>query len=609
MISQVMMNRLMDAEASLTIPPQPYLQAEPPLRTTWRPLGLWLCLAVLFDIVCATNSGFEPDIQYWVRWSRHLLDFGYADLVADYPPIFVHWLALAGQLERLLGVEPALNGLIRFLAVTPVIICHVILLCMVDGALRRSHASERSGLGIMALVVFNPALLMDGPIWGQVDLLFIVPMVAAFALLVRGKAVFWAFPLLTVAVLTKFQAICLGAALLPLLWHRRGGALFAGLLASIPMAFVIVLPYVMDGSLGTLIDKAYLGAASSYPVASLNAANVWYLIGMNEVEGARAVFDHTVAASGWRVIFAPRYLGLVLYAAWCLWLVVDGVRTLEAARHWRNAILCVIGFFFLLPAMHERYMLPAAVLALLAAGHDRRFVWHAIVLSLLVAANMVAIMKPGGGGLLYVLAFLVLAAAAVMIAGDARFVEGARWLGRGPVWAWAVGAVVIWGTALTIHTAQARREADVAMAQHVARGWIEAAQLSGRRAVQGWGDLQIDKSVGGNPLRIGGVPYPKGMGTHARSTITLIAPPLADRLTGRVGMDDEEAEGRARFEIRVDGKSVWSSTDMVTGMPAQAFDINVRGARRVQLLVDPLGPIDHDHADWVDTRFTFAAKK
>ncbi|MFT4172997.1 MAG: NPCBM/NEW2 domain-containing protein [Rhodocyclaceae bacterium] len=560
---------------------------------------------MLLDIFCATNSGFQSDIQYWVRWSQHLAVFGYVDLVTDYPPIFVHWLAVAGQLDNLLGVEPALNGLMRFLAVTPVIISHVILLCMLHGVLKAGEASERSGLGIMALAVFNPALLMDGPVWGQVDLLFCVPMVAALALLIRGNALFWVFPLLTVAVLTKFQTICLGAALLPLLWHRRGQALLAGLLASIPLAAIIVLPYVMAGSLGTLLDKAYLGAASSYPVASLNAANLWYLIDMNDLGGNRLFFEHATEASGWRLMFAPRYLGIALYAFWSLWLVVDGVRTQEPARHWRNAMLCVIGFFFLLPAMHERYMLPAVVVALVAAAHDRRFTWHAVVLSLLVTVNMLSVMQPKGGNLMHVLAFLIMAAALVMCMGEARFAAGARWLGRGPVWAWILGALAIWCIALSVHAATAQRQAAAAMVQDMARGWIEATQVPRRQIVQGWGDLRIDRSIEGNPLRIAGVTYPRGMGMHARASVTLIAPQQAHRLTGRVGMDDEATGGRARFDIRVDGKRVWSSAEMTPGMPAEAFDVDVGGARRVQLVVDPLGSIDYDHADWVDMRFTF----
>ncbi|WP_201009268.1 NPCBM/NEW2 domain-containing protein, partial [Kitasatospora sp. Root187] len=36
----------------------------------------------------------------------------------------------------------------------------------------------------------------------------------------------------------------------------------------------------------------------------------------------------------------------------------------------------------------------------------------------------------------------------------------------------------------------------------------------------GWGTVHKDTSVGGNPIRLNGTAYAKGIGTHANSTVT-----------------------------------------------------------------------------------------
>lgn len=571
----------------------------------WRPLGLWLWLMVLLNVLCSTNSGFEPDVACWVDWSRQLNDLGYAGLEGNYPPLFTHWLWLVGHIHDLLGVTPQLGGLLRLLAITPVIVAHGGLLWMMDRLLRASHATERQSTWIMAFAVFSPALLMNGPIWGQVDLLFSFLIVSALLCLIYDRYLLCVFPLLTLAVLTKFQAICIGPAVLPLLWHRRRPELFAGLLLSIPLAAVLVLPYVMTGSLGLMIDKAYIGASGLFPVSSYNAANLWTLIGMNEVQDSRLFYDHGTVARGWQLLFTPHYLGIAMFGAWSLWLVVDGLRHDVIERHWRNAMLSIAGFFLFLPAMHERYLFPAAVVAMVALACDRRFAWHAVVLSLLTAANMAAVMKPAGGALLHLQAVLIFVTIAVMIVGLPCASALFRRAGRLPLWLWLTACVAVWGIALAIHLYDVRQAEAQRMANFKARGWMDAAAMQGRTSHQEWGQLQEGRSVGQRPLTVAGRRYLAGLGTHARSSILIPIPDGATAFSAQAGLDDEEPGGLVRFEVYLDGQHAWTSPDMPYGAAAQPLYVDVRGKRVLELRVDPMGSNSGDHADWLEPRFLF----
>lgn len=81
----------------------------------------------------------------------------------------------------------------------------------------------------------------------------------------------------------------------------------------------------------------------------------------------------------------------------------------------------------------------------------------------------------------------------------------------------------------------------------------EAIWLSDLKPVlarQDWGGLKRDKSVDGNPIRIAGKTYDKGLGTHSSGVIVYKLPEGVSRIEGVVGIDDEVGqEGKASFKL------------------------------------------------------------
>lgn len=123
---------------------------------------------------------------------------------------------------------------------------------------------------------------------------------------------------------------------------------------------------------------------------------------------------------------------------------------------------------------------------------------------------------------------------------------------------------------------------------------------------QGWGQPGRDATVDGNPLRVAGVQFERGLGTHAESELRYAMHGAFTRFLARVGVDDEVSAERSPevvFEVWGDGRRLWSSPTMTRGTPPVTAAVDVRGVKELVLRVGPGGDgIDYDHADWGEAR-------
>lgn len=131
---------------------------------------------------------------------------------------------------------------------------------------------------------------------------------------------------------------------------------------------------------------------------------------------------------------------------------------------------------------------------------------------------------------------------------------------------------------------------------------VRLSSLDLTKIDQGWGSPGKDKSVDGNPLSIGGVKYPYGVGTHAVSEFRIKVNGNALRFTAKVGVDDEvKDKGRVDFQVFGDGKRLWGSGEIEGGEKARDCSVDLKGVKELLLHVeDGEDGIDYDHADWAD---------
>jgi RHS repeat-associated protein len=127
----------------------------------------------------------------------------------------------------------------------------------------------------------------------------------------------------------------------------------------------------------------------------------------------------------------------------------------------------------------------------------------------------------------------------------------------------------------------------------------------------------LDTRAGGTqPIRLDGITYPKGLGAHAYSTITLDLDAQYDRFRAVVGInDDARPGGRVAFRVYDEGPTSSPADDVLlydsgeiwggaAGDIARRIDIAVAGVETLKLVVDPLGVTSYDWADWADAHLT-----
>lgn len=408
---------------------RPLLSRDGRKRGTDVVFGVCLLLACVLRVLLAISiEGYTVDIGCFQAWSLRMAEVGPAgfyapDYFCDYPPGAMLLLWPIGYLLRAAGQSEGLRLLIVKLPA---------LLADIAGAIcLYAHAQKRMGHGtcmaLSCLYLFNPAVLVNGAAWGQMDsVLALLLMLTTFAAMERD----WkrALPLFAVSALVKPQALLFAP--VGLVWliisllsqkgDQRKRSLkqtAAGLGIALLAALVIVLPFSIHQPWNWLIPL-YADTLSSYAYATLNTANLYYLAGANW-----AALDQ--AAPGWMmaalaVLFAgvggallhpkaraslcadagkARTLCALLFgmcaAQIMLWLLGASYAVfgyLMMAFVYLFAILCMvrdrqrqgvlplcmalalIGIYTLGIKVHERYLFPALLLLLISycESRDRR---------------------------------------------------------------------------------------------------------------------------------------------------------------------------------------------------------------------------------------------
>jgi len=145
---------------------------------------------------------------------------------------------------------------------------------------------------------------------------------------------------------------------------------------------------------------------------------------------------------------------------------------------------------------------------------------------------------------------------------------------------------------------------NIASAQTSQTVWLDELDLSA--ATQGYGTPKKNKSIDGNTIKIAGKTFERGFGTHAESSLSIILDGKATLFTAFVGIDDEikGQQPAVDFIVNGDGKKLWSSGVMRLGDAARPCTVDVKGVKKLELLVADGGNGNYyDHADWADAKF------
>ena len=323
-------------------------------------VGLWIRLAVL------DARGHYGDALVSGRWADNMATFGPWDFYrhdgAIYPALlYAYW-----------PVGALLDGAAQARAVKGLSIPFDLAIGVVAYLASRGMVGPLRALVAPALYLFNPAVLLAGPVWGQVDAAgSLAYLLTLLALAARRFA--WAGAGAVIALLVKpqFGLVLLPVAVVAILRWRQTGSLVSVGRAMIGGALayaVVALPLRMD-PISYLNRVRAAGSFKEY--SSANAANLWGLV------------DGYKKPDGDLVYIGAILLLLGLGAALLPLLRRQDLRAILAV-----GAFVIFAFYFLPTRVHERYLFPAmAVLAPLAAAN-----WSVLAGYVLLTAGFAASM-------------------------------------------------------------------------------------------------------------------------------------------------------------------------------------------------------------------------
>ncbi|MFC5531731.1 phospholipid carrier-dependent glycosyltransferase [Cohnella yongneupensis] len=372
-----------------------------PLRERWRADDLilrrlaWLAIgaALLLRLAMAPQlKGYPIDMLDFGAWADRAYQGGLgsffdAGQFADYPPGYIYMLYAIGMLRDLLGLTtdiPASWLLIKLPGILADIALAIVLMREA-----RARMGASAGLMVATLMAANPMLLVASTLWGQIDSIFTLFVVLCVIALAKGRttsAAAW----LAVAILIKPQALVFVPLAAIVLWGIRKPRVWLYAAATaIATTAVIVLPFDELRTPAGLWDH-YREMFTSYPYASLNAANLYGLFGLNAASDGHWIGPMTVSA--WSNVLT---VGIVVYAALLYKRFRAAGKEQEGIAY--VALLTGLLVFTLRSGMHERYGYTAAVLALLVCIFvpSRKMRLIAAGLTLVEFANIAYVLRGG----------------------------------------------------------------------------------------------------------------------------------------------------------------------------------------------------------------------
>ena len=336
----------------------------------WAILGALLVLALVLRLIVLPVPGHGGDVSVVSRWAENLAEWGpflfYQHDTAIYPALLPFlWpigLALDGE---------ALRYAIKGLSIPFDLLLGVLLYAVV------AHRTDQArGLLAGGLYLLNPAAIIGGPLWGQVDaagtLFYLAALVALAAGQFAGSGV-----LTALAGLSKpqFGLVVLPVAVVSLQRWRKGQGPRPLVLAAVGGGVTALVVCLAFGLSPFRWLELLQDAAARHPETSLGAFNIWALL-----VGFKVPDEPYVAIGG--VLLVAGIIGALLPLR----------RGSDLATLLAVGLFLAFAFYFLPTRVHERYLFPALALAAPFAAVDRSSLAAYIAMSVGFALSLLRVL-------------------------------------------------------------------------------------------------------------------------------------------------------------------------------------------------------------------------
>lgn len=370
-------------------------------------VGLLLAF-VLRVIIAAHVDGYQVDVGCFQAWSGLMAQKGPGEFYqsvsyCDYPPAYMYVLGLNNLMQR--AVSSLCGGSLPdwlrptfFIKLLPML-CDIGIAALVYKMAAVNGLNRHKSTAIGLLVAFNPVLVINSAAWCQVDAVLALLLLIVCLLAIQRR---WTLlmPVYVLAILVKPQALMVGPLGLAVIVmalvkdRKQWKPMLIGVAAALGVAVVLVLPF-MFGSGGVYLlnedghfwlTDLYAKTLGSYPYATVNTANLYYLFGGNW---------SSLANTAHRGVEAVLALICILWGAWEFALLF----------HRRKKL------YWLEPALSACFAAAFIVMAFAGAswetvGYTAMALAFAIVLPLMIRAGKIELL-PLMGGVLFLLLYVL----------------------------------------------------------------------------------------------------------------------------------------------------------------------------------------------------------
>ncbi|MDX2002520.1 MAG: hypothetical protein SFW35_08805 [Chitinophagales bacterium] len=322
------------------------------------------------------------DVQCWLGWTIDNYQKGLGHVYegsTNYPP-FIHYCFFL--FSKFQGSVENIERNIVYIKVFPLFFDFL-------GAFALFFFLRRGkpDYDIPLFLLVNAAYLYNSYLWGQFDSIYTAFVLFSFLLALREKGT-WSMIFYILALNMKIQAIIflplLSLVLLPQCL-RKPLRITQYLLAAVAMQVVILIPWIITGSVGKVWQVA-VGSVDFYPKVSMGALNIWELIiSRTQLEGedTQLLWGMTYKQFGLLNFCIASFFALfpLLLASLKVWRKQMTFNEDYQRLFFLSAALIALVFYYFNTQMHERYCHPAMILFFAYCWYIRNY-WLYILFSI-----------------------------------------------------------------------------------------------------------------------------------------------------------------------------------------------------------------------------------
>lgn len=241
-----------------------------------KKIFIFLAAALLLRLLLSPFGTYEGDMSSWVGWGNRLQEVGFGrfyEAWSDYLPGYLYILLLWGKLFNFLW-QSSLRVSAEIFFKLPAILSDVLTGYLIYRIAKR-WVGEENALVSSILYLFNPAVLANSTLWGQVDSVLTLSVLLTIWLFLKEKLILAPF-FLAFSCVTKPQGFLLiPLVFLILLKKRSRQDLLIFSTASLLFFLIFFWPFVGEAPLVRFAWERFQATLNQYPYTSLNAFNLW----------------------------------------------------------------------------------------------------------------------------------------------------------------------------------------------------------------------------------------------------------------------------------------------------------------------------------------------